>query len=197
MTSQKKVLLIMLHEIYGVNEHIEGMAETFRAQGFDVLCPNLIARLDPFMYEEEALAYESFMRDVGFDVGLQQIEQLVDHVRMAYEKIVVVGFSVGATIAWRMSERPVDAVVGFYGSRIRDYEFVTPKCPTLLFFPQQEASFNVLVLAEKLEKPFVHVEICEAKHGFTNPQANTYDAKCTAHALKQTMTFLQESLVKL
>lgn len=56
-----------------------------------------------------------------------------------YSHIRIIGFSIGATIAWFCSNNSsVHKVVGFYGSRIRQYTDVVPNAETILIFGEQE-----------------------------------------------------------
>ena len=48
-----KKAVVLLHEIYGVNAHIEHYANEFIALGYDVYCPNFLQLEQPFPYEEE------------------------------------------------------------------------------------------------------------------------------------------------
>ena len=43
---QKKsdTVIIVIHEIYGLNQHMQGYCELLSNQGFDVICPDLLER---------------------------------------------------------------------------------------------------------------------------------------------------------
>ncbi|BCE10035.1 dienelactone hydrolase family protein [Bacillus paralicheniformis] len=49
--------VIVLHEIYGINRHMHDVCQLIAEQGFDVICPNLLNRDQPFEYAEEKAAY--------------------------------------------------------------------------------------------------------------------------------------------
>lgn len=59
--------ILLLHEIYGINEFIHSVRKKLEQRGFDVLCPNMTA-IQPFAYEERQKAYKYFMAHVGFDI---------------------------------------------------------------------------------------------------------------------------------
>ena len=61
--------IVLLHEIYGVNNHIQHYTSEFIALGYDVYCPNLLQLQQPFTYEEGQQAYAHFMNDIGFEKG--------------------------------------------------------------------------------------------------------------------------------
>ncbi len=54
---------------------------------------------------------------------------------MHTKRFSILGFGAEATVAWLCSEEEcVDGIVGYYGSRIRNYAELAPRCPALLFF---------------------------------------------------------------
>ena len=67
-----------------------------------------------------------------------------------------------------------DGIIGYYGSRIRDYMSITPKCPVLLIFPSEEKSFNVEEIVDYLGKWNIDVHILSGKHGFSDPFSKNY-----------------------
>jgi len=185
--------IIVVHEIYGINEHMKRVCETLTACGFDVFCPNLLDQASSFDYSEEAKAYSYFMENVGFTHASAAIRKLVSDIKEKYAKIYIVGFSVGATVAWLSSEdRRVDRIVGYYGSRIRDYMDIAPQCPVLLFYPQEEISFHVDELISVLHgKPIVEVQKLEGQHGFSDPFSPKYNEQSAEKAWNLMLAFLR------
>ncbi|WP_334073126.1 dienelactone hydrolase family protein [Paenibacillus sp. A14] len=191
-TGQAKSLVILLHEIYGANNHMDFMKDVMTQEGYDVITPNLLHR-DPFSYDQEEEAYHYFINEVGFNGPKDEVKQIVAANRMNYEKIYIIGFSVGATTAWICSEFEIDGVIGFYGSRIRDYVEMEPGCPTLLFFPESERSFHVPELIDKLKnKKNIHVTAIHAEHGFMNPFFRAYSRKDYMECMNQCLKFLKQ-----
>jgi len=127
-------------------------------------------------YNQEEVAYLHFIEDIGFESAFQKVKKLIVQVRAQYKYIFLVGFSIGATIAWLCSNESniSDGVIGYYGSRIRDYIDVTPKCPVLLLFPTEEKSLNVEELISSLERMNVDIHILNGKHGFSDPFNKNY-----------------------
>lgn len=139
--------VVILHEIYGINAHIKKVCREYSAEGYDVYCTNLLKRKTPFPYSQQEDAYRSFIRNIGFDAYLK-VNQFLEELRPNYKALILIGFSVGATIAWRCSESGLcDGIIGYYGSRIRDYLSVVPKCKTLLIFAEDEQSVGPEELA--------------------------------------------------
>jgi len=72
-----KKAVVLLHEIYGVNNHIQQYKSEFIALGYDVYCPNLLQLEQSFPYEQEQQAYAHFMNDIGFEKGFAQVQNLI------------------------------------------------------------------------------------------------------------------------
>lgn len=79
-------VIIVIHEIYGLNEHMQGFCESLSNQGFDVICPNLLDRETPFDYSQEDAAYRHFMENVGLTGALHKIKDILSDVKDEYQK---------------------------------------------------------------------------------------------------------------
>lgn len=197
---EQKTAILLLHEIYGINEHMEHVIQTFSSSTIDVVCPNLLQRSSPFHYDEEPEAYLHFIKNVGFQQGKQQIDSLLTELQNNYASVGVLGFSVGATIAWLCSEDSrIDFVIGCYGSRIRDYTNIVPKCPAFLLFPANETSFSVSALIESLQSkghPFLKIKQLNGEHGFLDPFSTAYNEETASQGYEMIHSFLQNIIEK-
>ena len=187
-------VIIVLHEIYGINKHIIDVCEKFSKYGIDVIAPNLLDGREPFSYDQEAIAYNYFMSSIGFESAFKQVKEVLHNVRVNYKKVYVLGYSVGATLAWLCSETGLcDLNIGFYGSRIRNYLSIEPKCPVLLFFPTEEKTFDVDDLILRLSN-FDHIQVKKlyGQHGFANPFSRSYNKKSSIKACTEIMSFVKK-----
>ncbi|GED13808.1 dienelactone hydrolase family protein [Aneurinibacillus migulanus] len=120
-------------------------------------------------------------------------KNLIHEIRNEYNRIYVLGYSVGATTAWLCSEEKCDGVIGYYGSRIRDYLEINPKCPVLLFFPQQEKSFNVDELIASLNKKSnVYTKKFAGNHGFADPYSINFCEESSTQSFESMMKFIKD-----
>lgn len=190
---KKREAIIILHEIYGVNDFIKGQCQKYRDLGFEVICPDLLER-PSFRYEESKEAYDFFTTHVGFDV-YQDVCRLIVGLKKMYNKVFILGFSVGATIAWRCCENPLcSGVVACYGSRIRDYTDLNPVCPTLLLFAKED-SFDVGAVMESLQgKQGLFSFSMDAGHGFMDPYSKQFNDAQAQLAEEFTLCFLEDEL---
>ncbi len=167
----QKPLVILAHEIYGVNSHMKKMAKLIKMAGYDVITPNLLGDGEVYSLQEENTAYEQFTKHKRLKTGETIIQNVIR--QNAGRQIFVIGFSAGATIAWKCSSMPeVSGAVCYYGSRIRDSLHHVPVCPVLLFFPSYEPSFDVAVLIKKLREqqhPNLEIYQFDALHALPIP----------------------------
>ncbi|EGW40766.1 dienelactone hydrolase family protein [Desulfosporosinus sp. OT] len=187
-------VIIVLHEIYGINQYIKITCDHFSMNGYDVVCPDLINTSQPFSYNQEKVAYLHFMENIGFESAYQKVKKFILQTRTQYKSVFLVGFSIGATIAWLCSNENniCDGVIGYYGSRIRDYIGVTPKCPVLLLFSHEEKSLNVKELINSLQEKNIGIHVLSGKHGFSDPFNKNYCEQSCKDAERLAYTFLEK-----
>lgn len=193
--NNSKNVIVILHEIYGINKHIKNVCKKYSDLGFDVLCPNLLLDRKTFDYADEEIAYKNFKNNIGFEVASNKVKKLLTDISEKYESIITIGFSVGATIAWICSEVEdvCNGIICYYGSRIRDYIDVLPKCPIVLLYPKEEKSFDIdnhIKEIEVCENMAIHV--LEGKHGFADEYCKNYNDNLKKEAEELTLTFIQK-----
>lgn len=183
--------MIVLHEIYGINEFIQEQCQKFREAGYDVFCPNMIDK-PPFSYEKTEKAYGFFKENIGFEV-YKKVSASVSNLKEEYDQVFVIGFSVGATIAWRCCENSsCSGIIACYGSRIRDYTSITPACPILLLFAR-ENSFDVHTLVCQLQdKPNLSILEFDAEHGFLDSFSKHFNFQQSKCAEESIVRFMRE-----
>jgi dienelactone hydrolase len=186
-----KQAIIVLHEIYGVNEFIKDECQKFMDAGYDVFCPNMIDK-PPFAYDESIEAYDFFTKNVEFEI-YKEVNDLVNQLKDKYDNVFIIGFSVGATIAWRCCEKTLcSGIVACYGSRIRDYIDINPSCPTLLLFARED-SFDVHAVVSQLrDKQCLSIIEFDAKHGFLDPYSKYYNMQQSKFAKESITHFINK-----
>lgn len=185
--------IIVLHEIYGINRHITEVCQRLHATGYDIYCPHFLGVDKPFDYSQQEEAYHYFTSSVGFQVA-DRVTQLVSQIRSIYRKVILVGYSIGATIAWlSAAHAECDGLIGYYGSRIRDYMNLTPTCPTLLLFASQESSFDPAEIVKAFEtRETVTALLLHGSHGFCDPYAGSYHPESADDAKSLTQKFIAQ-----
>ena len=170
LTNDFRTAVVILHEIYGVNRYMMDMCAHFHARGHDVFCPNMLGRESPFSYAEEAEAYAWFMDSGGFAVA-GRVCSLTAKLAAAYSRVFLIGYSVGATVAWIVGGKTACAgVVCHYGTRIREHAGEKPSCPALLVCGTRDRSFPGEAVVSRFDgAPGIEVAVFEGEHGFCDP----------------------------
>ncbi len=175
--------LILVTDIFGINQSIQDLAQTLKKTR-DVN----ISIVDPFNgnqqnFTNENEAYQEFISRCGH-------HHYVNLVKSAAEKIigelVIIGFSAGASAAWKFSNLTTDTVqkttlyhlkhvIGFYPSQIRNQLDVKPCCEVTLIFPVKEPHFSLEETIQILsKKKRVHCFKTIYGHGFINPSSKNF-----------------------
>ena len=115
--------IIVIQEIFGVNEGIRRKCEGWAEKGYLALAPDLFWRLEPGV-ELDPDVPEQFQQALGLmqrfdqDRGIADIEAVIRAARgrSGGKKVGCVGYCLGGRLAFMTSARTdVDASVGYYG----------------------------------------------------------------------------------
>lgn len=121
--------VVLIQEIFGVNQVMRELADGLAAQGYLVLCPDIFWRQEPGIQitdqseEEWKKAFQLFQ---GFDVdkGVDDLIATLDHLRGldgCNGKAGAVGYCLGGKLAYLMAARSdADCSVGYYGVGIEE-----------------------------------------------------------------------------
>jgi carboxymethylenebutenolidase len=193
--------LVVVQEIFGVNQHIRSVADRFAQEGFFSVAPALFDRVEPHveltdagdgMQKAIALAQKVNIEDAVKDVDAA----LQYAARETGKPAAVVGYCYGGTLAWLAATRlsPV-AVVGYYGGQIGSFAQETPKVPVLLHFGKQDQHIPQADVEQlQAAHPQVEIEWHNAGHAFDNATRASYDEKASKEALARTLKFLNRHL---
>lgn len=121
-----KAAIIVIQEIFGVNAGIRSKCDSWAAEGYLAVAPDLFFRmkpgieLDPDVEAEfnEALGY---FGEYNPDDGVKDIEATIHWIRReaGVPKVGCVGYCLGGKLAYMTAARTdIDASVGYYGVMI-------------------------------------------------------------------------------
>lgn len=188
--------IIILPEIFGRTPFVTALETQFLDREIAV------QTLDPFdgkqpVFVDEQHAYDHFMSECGYDGYL---DLLLRTVKETEGPMFLIGFSVGASTAWRILENVAYAsrikrFVGFYPGQIRHYLSVYPACPATLVFPTTETHFSVQdVMKSVAEKDSVTCYQSDAGHGFLNPNSVNFVPELSTKFLAAFKAFNPENI---
>jgi carboxymethylenebutenolidase len=194
--------LVVIQEIFGVNQHIRSIADSYAHDGFLAIAPALFDRVErnvelPYdgpqakrgMEIKQKLSIENSVTDVN--VALQYVRQQTG------KKSGVIGYCYGGLLAWLSATRlNPDAAVGYYAGGIGNYASEIPHAPIQLHF----GKLDTHIPAEQVEKiqaahPEVQIYWYEnAGHGFNCDMRSSYNPEAAAQARTRALAFLKQNL---
>jgi carboxymethylenebutenolidase len=193
--------LVVVQEIFGVNQHIRDVADSYARDGFFVVAPALFDRAEKGV----ELTYDGadMQRAVGLYQKLKEETALLDvEAALTYaqketgKKVGVIGYCYGGKMAWLASTRLHPAVaVGYYAGGIGEFAQETPSAPTILHF----GTTDTHIPKEQVDKvqaahPEVEIFWYDAGHGFNCNMRGSYDAPSAKLARERSLAFLKENL---
>jgi carboxymethylenebutenolidase len=140
--------VLLLQEIFGVNDFVLGKAEALADLGYVVCCPDVFWRVERDValgHDDEALTRGlelggRFGSEVDGDVTVSDLTAALEHLRGLPEttgRLGVLGYCLGGTLAYLVATAaPVDACVSYYGSGVPGALDRADRlsCPTLFHF---------------------------------------------------------------
>jgi len=193
--------LVVIQEIFGVNPHIQWVADGYAADGYHVLAPAVFDRderdvqldydkngVDAGRALRQAIATDDMLLDIAATLGALK----------GAGKVGIVGFCMGGSMAWLAASRipGFAAAVGYYGGTVVENLDEKPRCPVMLHFGDQDASIP-LADAEKvkaaLEPAGVPVHIyAGAGHAFNRFGNQAWHEPSARLARERTLELLRE-----
>jgi carboxymethylenebutenolidase len=202
--------MLLLHEAFGVNDHIEDVAKRFAAEGYVVAAPSLYHRLgvDTVPYHEHDRAVGLLSRltteDIVVDMTLAHGE-LVARADVDPDRVTAVGFCFGGRCSYlAASELDLAAAVSFYGVGIASPgpgnlldRARSLRSPMLFLFggddplipaEARSALADALAPSDTLHEIVTYTD---AGHAFFNDtRVDRHHAGAAAEAWKRTLAFL-------
>jgi carboxymethylenebutenolidase len=191
--------IVVIQEIWGVNNHIRDVADRYAKQGYVAIAPAIFDRIEPGVkmdqYTEETMQKGfGYMQKVDQDKALLDISAAVAEASKA-GKVGVVGFCFGGRMAWLAAARVdgISASVPYYGGGVPQLASEKPKVPVMLHFGEKDAHIPVASVEEfKKVHPTLPVYIYAADHGFNCDQRGSYDAAAAKLAQERTLDFFRK-----
>ena len=211
-TGAPRGAVVVLQEIFGVNDHIRAVTERYAAEGYLAVAPATFARVQP----DVELGYTDADMATGMTLKtrvenrpgagvLSDVQTAIEYAALeaggsgAAAKVGIVGFCWGGLLAWRAAceLRGLAAAVCYYGGGMTNEaeSARTPGCPVLAHFGKRdhfisESSVHTFAKAQ----PGVQVHLYDADHGFNCDQRGSYNQPAADQARERTHAFFAEHL---
>ena len=199
-----KAMLVVVQEIFGVNKHIQSVADDWANDGFLCIAPQMFDRIEKgvdLSYDkagwEKAM---SFLPKIDMDKSMIDMDAAIDWLRNETElNVGVIGFCYGGTVAWLSAARlKIEAAVGYYGGNIANFLNEEPQCPVMLHFGADDAHIpEAKIDAIRNAHPEVPIFVYEdAGHAFNRSQDKTaFNSVASRSAKLRSLRFFEQHLV--
>ncbi|MEQ8504748.1 MAG: dienelactone hydrolase family protein [Rhodospirillales bacterium] len=193
--------IVVIMEIFGVNEHIRDLCDRFADVGYLAVAPALYDRFEKGFevgYAPDDIAQGRDMKDKGnanFDNVLLDVEA-ARKVAAEAGRVGITGFCWGGVVTWASACRlDFQAASAYYGGGILPYVSEQPNCPTILHFGEHDQGIP-LADVDQIAKahPECPVYIYDADHGFHCDMRGSFKPHAAQVASIRTFRLFDEHL---
>ena len=195
--------IVLIQEIFGVNSHIQQVADMYASEGYLVVAPPTMSRIEANVN----LGYTEADMQAGFKLKtavdqlpnspvMLDLQAALDLAKEA-GKVAVIGYCWGGLLTWRSAANltGLSAAVPYYGGGIPNESSLKPNCPVLAHFAAED-SYIPLDSVEAFGKahPEVEIHVYQGHHGFNCDQRGSYNETAAKLAKERTLEFLKKHL---
>ncbi len=194
--------VLVIHEIFGLNDNIKNITERFANEGYVALAIDLFGERNRAVCIFNVIRSQLFsplengsVRELKSALTYLGTQSGVDAARVG-----AVGYCMGGglAIAWACTDNRLQAIAPYYGANPRPLEAVKRSCPVVGSYPDKdfttEAGHKLDV--ELSKDNIVHdIKIYpNTQHSFFNDTGRTYNAEAAQDSWSRVLTFFGEHL---
>jgi carboxymethylenebutenolidase len=194
--------LVVIHELYGLNENIREIAGRFANEGYAALAVDLLSSANRAICMAR-IFYGLLIRPLKNGV-VGDLQAALDYLGALPEvdrtRLGAIGFCMGGSFALQLA-CTVDglrAASVFYGQNPRPLEAVSRACPIVGSYPERDFTANAArklePLLERYHVPYDIKIYPDARHSFFNDEGPAYHAEAAADAWQRTLAFFNTHL---
>ncbi len=183
--------LVVIQEIFGVNEHIRAVADGFAADGYEVMAPAMFERAKPgFEGSYDAFGVgrgRALMERTPWDQAQGDLQAVIDSLK---PPVFAVGYCWGGAAAWMAACRceGLSAASSYYGRQILWLRSETPRCPVIMHYGRRDDSIPMdAVEAVREAHPDLPIHLYDAGHAFNRAGHEPFVADAASLARLRTL----------
>lgn len=198
--------LVVVQEIFGVNQYVRKVADRYARDGFVALAPALFDRIEKGVelgYEGEDMKRAvEFYQKLKPETALLDVAAAFHHLEPEGKGIGVIGYCYGGFMSWLSATRgetlkmQPDCCVGYYAGGIGSVAKEEPSCPVMLHFGAEDSHIGQdQVEAVRQAHPEVEIFVYEgAGHGFACDARSSYNPEAAKLARERSLEFLKKHI---
>lgn len=194
--------VVVIHEIYGLNDNIRDIARRFARQGYAALAVDLLGGRNRTLCMLRLLGTQLVapLNNGGISELKAALSYLGGLAEVDSERLGAVGFCMGGgfAIAWACTDPRLKAIAPFYGSNPRPLRAVARACPVVGSYPERDFTAG---MGRKLDAKLAEYGIPHsikvypgARHSFFNDQGRAYDASAATDSWQRLLSFFAERI---
>ena len=193
--------VVVIQEVFGVNSHIRSVADGYAAEGFYTVAPALFDRVESGV--ELGYGEADIQRGADLAFNRLQMEQTLADIQAAIDhaagagRVGMVGYCFGGLLTWLSACRlgNLAAASSYYGGGVPDQRAMTPRCPIILHFGEQDDYIPMESVRQFMARhPGLQVYTYDADHGFNCEQRASYDPAAADLARQRTLELFSRHL---
>jgi len=200
-TGTPKGGMVVIQEIFGVNQHIRAVCDAVAKEGYVAVAPALFDRTAPNFecgYTPDEIAEaRKYIANPDWDAMLRDTDAAIQEIK-GVGPVGIMGFCLGGTMSFLAATRlaGLKAAVCYYGGGIVRFADETPKCPTQMHFGEHDHSIpmsDVEIIKQKRPDCEIYV-YNDAGHGFHCDERASFHEESASVAWQRTMAFLEKNM---
>jgi carboxymethylenebutenolidase len=197
--------IVVLQEIFGVNSHIQQVADGYAKDGYLAVAPATFHRVQADVdlgYTPDDMkagsALKAAVEALPAPGVMQDIQAAVDYAgKTSGGKVGIVGYCYGGLLTWRAAAlvSGLSAAVPYYGGGATTPAEIArmPKVPVLAHFGDQDTHIPMdTVEAFTKAHPEVDVQVYHALHGFNCDHRASYNEAAAKLARERSLAFFRK-----
>lgn len=182
-TGERKGGVIVVQEIFGLDEHVRRDVDRWASLGFEAIAPS--------MYDRREIGFTAGHDPQGMQAGIAHamatpLDQAMGDIAACRDflsprgKVNIVGYCYGGSMAWLAAAKVsgLSAASSYYGSMVQANAGLQPLCPVIVHLGRLDTHISAdalkdAVLAAHPEVPIYIYE--DAGHGFNNDDPERHD----------------------
>ena len=194
--------IVVIHEIFGLNDNICDIARRFAGQGYAALA------VDLFAGRNRAVCMFRFLGGILFNSldhgGIRDLKAALSYLAgqpgVDAARLGAVGFCLGGSfaVAWACADDRLKAIAPYYGMNPRPLAAVARACPVVGSYPDPDITTKAgRLLDMELDKYGVPHDLkiySGARHSFFNDQGQNYDPAAAEDSWQRVLAFFDEHI---
>ena len=194
--------VVIIHEIFGLNENIRDITRRFANEGYAALA------VDLFSNQNRMVCMARFMGGMMLSAtstkhqGIRDLKAalsfLAEQPEVDSERVGAIGFCLGGTfaVAWASADNRLKAIAPYYAMNPRPLKAVERLCPVVGSYPTgdftTEPGKKLDIELDRYQIPHDIKIYPGTKHSFFNDQRPNYNAAAAADSWERVLAFFKE-----